>query len=200
MHIKSICLRGIKFIPISSLKVFLLRKLFGYSIGKNVKIGKAIINCNRVVIGANVLIADRTVISCGDLHIGSNTSIHSGNVIQGSANFYIGHNSRIINNHFFDLWNDIYIGNHTWIAGKNSEFWTHGSLHTKNNGKDLSIKIMDHVYVGSSSLFAPGAVVESVNLIGLGSVVSGVFRESNTIIAGNLAKVVKQNIDWRLNW
>lgn len=200
MKIKSIILRIIKFIPNYEFKVFLLKQIFGYSIGKNVKIGRAVINCNKVVIGDNVLIADRTTISCNELYIGANTSIHSGNVIQGSANFYLGSNSRIINNHYFDLWNNIHIGNNTWIAGKNSEFRTHGSVHTKDNEKDLSIIIKDHVYIGSSSLFAPGVVIESVNLVGLGSVVSGIFKESLTIIAGNSAKVVKNNIDWRSNW
>ncbi len=200
MKTKSLILRIVKFIPISSLKVFLLRNLLGYSIGKNVRIGKAIINCNTVTIGDNVFIADKNVINCNALMIGNNTSIHSGNIIQGSANFSIGNNSRIINNHFFDLWNSIQIGNNTWIAGKNSQFWTHGSIHTKNKDKDLSINIGDNVYIGSSSLFAPGVRIESVNLIGLGTVVSGVFIENNTIIAGNPAKVVKQNIDWRENW
>lgn len=200
MKIKILILRIIKFIPISGLKVFFLRSIFGYSIGENVRIGKSIINCNKVSIGDNVYIADKNIINCNELIIGNNTSFHSGNVIQGNANFVIGNNSRIINNHFFDLWNNIQIGNDTWIAGKNSQFWTHGSIYTKKGAKDLSIVIKDNVYIGSASLFAPGVLIESVNLIGLGSVVSGVFEESNTIIAGNQAKVVKRNIDWRVNW
>jgi acetyltransferase-like isoleucine patch superfamily enzyme len=200
MTIKAISLRIIKFIPVATIKVYLLRKLFGYSIGKNVRIGKAIIHCKKVNIGDNVFIADRNVISCNELKIGSNTAIHSGNIIQGGANFYIGNNSRIINNHFFDVWSSIEIGNNTWIAGRNSQFWTHGSIHTKNSAKDLSIHIKDNVYVGSASMFCPGAMVASDNLIGVGSVVSGQFVESKTIIAGNRAKVVKQAIDWRENW
>lgn len=200
MKLKYICLVIIKFIPFSSFKVFLLRKLFGYSIGKNVKIGKSIIYCKKVTIGDNVYIANKNVINCNELVIGFNTSIHSGNTIQGSANFSIGNNSRIINNHYFDLWNNIELGDNTWVAGKNSQFWTHGSIHTKKGTKDLSIKINNDVYIGSSALFSPGVIIESVNLIGLGSVVSGVFLESNTIIAGNQAKVIKQNIDWRENW
>jgi acetyltransferase-like isoleucine patch superfamily enzyme len=200
MKIKILILKTIKFIPISGLKVFFLRSIFGYSIGKNVRIGKSIINCNKVSIGDNVYIANKNTINCNELIIGNNTSFHSGNVIQGNANFVIGNNSRIINNHFFDLWNNIQIGNDTWIAGKNSQFWTHGSIYTKKGSKDLSIIIKDNVYIGSASLFAPGVLIESVNLIGLGSVVSGVFEECNTIIAGNQAKVVKRNIDWRVNW
>jgi acetyltransferase-like isoleucine patch superfamily enzyme len=200
MKVKYICLVIIKFIPFSSLKVFLLSKLFGYTIGRNVKIGKSMLCCKKVTIGDNVYIANRNIINCNELVIGYNTSIHSGNTIQGSGNFSIGNNSRIINNHHFDLWNNIELGDNTWVAGKNSQFWTHGSIHTKNGAKDLSIKINNDVYIGSSSLISPGVIIESINLVGLGSVVSGIFSESNTIIVGNQAKVIKQNIDWRENW
>jgi len=200
MIIKRIILKVIKHFPSSSLRIFLMRHLFGYSIGKNVKIGKSIINCNNVKIGDNVVIASRNVFACKELNIGSNTAIHSGNTIFGMANFSIGENSRIINNHHFDVWNSIKIGNNSWIAGKYSQFWTHGSIHTKSGTKDLSIDIGDNVYVGSSCCFAPGVTVNSINLIALGSVISSNFMQSETIIAGNPAVIVKQNIDWRLNW
>jgi len=200
MTTRSFILRVIKYIPSNIVKVFLLRKALGYTIGKNVQIGKVIINCKKVVIEDNVFIADHNNISCNELFIGVNTSIHSGNVIQGGANFSIGKNSRIINNHYFDVWNTIQIGNNTWIAGKNSQFWTHGSIHTKSKNKDLSIIIKDDVYVGSACCFAPGVVIESENLIGLGSVVTNSFLEKKTIIAGNPSVVVKENVDWRTNW
>ena len=200
MRAKSIGLRMIKHLPLNSFRIFLLKKIFNYSIGKNVKIGKTIINCAKVTIGDNVYIASKNVIVCNELSIGDNTSIHSGNVIQGSANFYIGDNSRIINNHHFDVWNDIQIGNNSWIAGKNSQFWTHGSIHTKTRNKNLSIVIKDDVYIGSACSFAPGVVIESVNLIGLGSVVTRSFTANETIIAGNPALIVKEAIDWRINW
>ncbi|WP_167498097.1 hypothetical protein [Flavobacterium resistens] len=178
----------------------MLKNLFNYSIGKNVKIGKTIINCNKVYIGNNVHIASKNSIVCNEFSIGENSSIHSGNVIQGRANFCLGTNSRIINNHHFDLWHNIQIGNNTWVAGKNSQFWTHGSIHTKLNNKDLSIIIKNDIYIGSACLFAPGVVIESQNLVGLGSVVTKKFLENNTIIGGNPANVVKQDIDWRTNW
>lgn len=200
MKIKIIILKVIKFIPINSFKVFLLKTIFGYSIGKNVKIGKAIIHCNKVTIGDNVYIADKNFIACDELIIGCDTSIHSGNIILGSANFSIGTNSRIINDHFFDLYHNIEIGNNTWIAGKGSQFWTHGSIYTKLKTKDLSIKIKNNIYIGSASYFAPGVFIESENLIGLGSVVTKSFLKKKTIIAGNPAVVVKQDIDWRINW
>ncbi|MCK0180167.1 hypothetical protein MWU50_12760 [Flavobacteriaceae bacterium S0862] len=197
---KVFILKIIRHIPVNFLKVFFLKTLFGYQIGKSVSIGKSIINCKKVNIGNNVYIASNNVFSCNKINIGSNTSIHSGNTFVGKGTFKIGENSRIINNHYFDLWNSIKIGNNTWIAGRNSEFWTHGSIKTKTNNKDLSIEIGDDVYVGSSSKFAPGTKIESLNLISLGSMVSGIFHKKETIIMGNPAKVVKENIDWRENW
>jgi acetyltransferase-like isoleucine patch superfamily enzyme len=51
-------------------------------------------------------------------YIGSNTSIHSGNVLQGSM-VHIGDNSELL---MYYLWNNIHIGNNTWIAGKTVNF------------------------------------------------------------------------------
>lgn len=189
----------IKFIPINILKIFLLRKIFGYKIGNNVVIKKSIINCNKVFIGDNVIIESNSTISCNEFKIGENSKILSGNIIIGSGNFSIGNNSRIINKHFFDLWNNIEIGNNTWIAGKDSQFWTHGSLKSKSES-NLSIYIGDNVYVGSGVKFSPGTTISSKNLIALGAVVSGKFNEEETIIAGNLATVIKKNVYWRDNW
>ncbi|TYA71417.1 acyltransferase [Seonamhaeicola marinus] len=182
------------------MKIYLLKRLFSYEIGSNVKIGRAIINCKDVSIGDNVSIGNRNTFSCKSLKIGANTKIFSGNLFLGNGEFSIGENSRIINNHFFDLYNNIALGNNTWVAGRDSQFWTHGSIHTKTATKDLSIKIENNVYIGSASRFAPGTKLSSTNLVGLGSIVSGNFNTTNTIIMGNPAKIVKQDIDWRQNW
>ncbi len=200
MNFKRLVLRFIKYLPINSLKIYLLRTLFNYQIGSNVKIGRAIINCKEVAIGDNVSIGNRNTFSCKSLKIGANTKFFSGNLFLGNGEFSIGENSRIINNHFFDLYNNISLGNNTWVAGRDSQFWTHGSIHTKTGAKDLSIKIENNVYIGSASRFAPGTKLSSNNLIGLGSVVSGDFKATNTIIMGNPAKVMKQGVDWRQNW
>ncbi len=189
----------VKRLPSNYLRVLFYRVLFKYKIGVNVKIGKTIISAKRVVIGDNVLISNDNHISCNELKIGNNVSIHSGNRIMGSANFSIGENSRIINNHFIDLYNNVTIGLNTWLAGKSSQIWTHGSVSTKL-GKKLDVFIGNNVYVGSNVCIAPGVHIADINLIGLGSVVTNSFNESKTIIIGNPSKVVKENIDWRKNW
>jgi acetyltransferase-like isoleucine patch superfamily enzyme len=197
---KSLYVRIIRRCPTNYVRILFYRKLLGYRIGENVKIGRCTINCNTVIIGDNVLIRDNNSISCDSLSVGSNTKIHSGNIIQGSSSFSMGNNSRIINEHFIDLWNDVKIGNNTWLAGKGSQLWTHGSIHTKTGLKNLSIHIMDDVYVGSGVKIAPGVLIKSINLIGLGSVVYQSVLTQKNIIVGNPATIVKEKIDWRENW
>lgn len=199
MKFKLFLLRLFKYVPFSSIRIMIMRGAFGYKIGKNVYIGKAYINCKNVTIGDNVKIAMNNNFTCTTLIIGDNTVFHSKNNIVGNGVFKIGDNSRVINNHYFDVWHNITIGNNTWIAGKNSEFWTHGSIHTKT-GKNLDIEIGDHTYVSSSCKFAPGVKIGSINIVGLGSVVTSNFLDDKNIIAGNPAKIVKNNIDWRESW
>lgn len=186
--------------PFNKVRVFIYRNAFNYTIGTNVFIGKSILNSKKVTIGNNVVLKNNITIACGSVTIGNNTSILSGNTIVGKASFSIGENSRIINDHFIDVWNSVSIGNNTWLAGKGSQLWTHGSIYTKTGKKDLSINIGDDIYIGSKCAIAPGVKIESLNLIGLGSVVTHSITSSKNIIAGNPAKIIKENIDWRENW
>lgn len=198
--LKKILFKLIKVCPSNKFRVIIYKKIFNYKIGTNVQIGKSVINAKNVIIGNNVIIRNNTTISCNSLKIGNNTVIHSGNVISGKNSFKIGENSRIINDHFIDLWNSVEIGNNTWLAGKRSQIWTHGSIHTKTGDKDLSIKIGNDIYIGSNSSISPGVKIESLNLIGLGSVLTKSIDSSRNIIAGNPARIIRENIDWRENW
>ena len=192
-------LKFISLIPINSLRIFLYRKVLGYNIGTGVVIKRSILKAKKVVIGNQVTILARNVISCNELHIGEGSSILERNRITGTTSFIMGKGSRVINDHFIDLSADVTFGNNTWLAGKSSQIWTHGSLHTKT-GKDLSVTIGDHVYIGSGVLIAPGVKIAISNLIGLGSVVSTSFLTERTVIAGNPSKVVKEDVDWQKNW
>lgn len=200
MLLKKILFKFITLCPFNSVRIFIYKKIFHYSIGANVFIGRSIINAQKVNIGANVRIVHHTSISCNQLDIGEGTSILSGTVIQGDGSFTIGKNSRIINDHYIDLGNDVIIGNNTWLAGKRSQIWTHGSLHTKTGKKDLRVIIGDDIYIGSNTLIAPGVHIANLNLIGMGSVITKSIETSRNVIAGNPATVVKQDIDWRENW
>lgn len=196
---KKIVLSIICITPFNIIRIFLYKRLLNYKIGKNVFIGKSKIKCKSVIIHDNVYIGHKNFISCNKLTLKENSKILSQNSLTGKANFILGNNSRIINKHIIDLWNDVTIGSNTWIAGSGSQLWTHGSLSTKLN-KKLAITIEDNVYISSNVLIAAGVHIKSTNLVGLGSVVTRSIVSSNNVIIGNPSEIVKSDVDWRTNW
>ena len=58
------------------------------------------------------------------------------------------------------------------------------------------VVIGDHVWIGYRVLVNKGVVIPENTVIGTGAVVTKSFDESNTILAGVPAKVVKKNIKW----
>jgi len=63
-----------------------------------------------------------------------------------------------------------------------------------NYGK--SIKIQDHVWVGKDSKIGKNTKISKDSIIGWNSVVTKKFDKTNVIIAGNPAKIVKENVNW----
>lgn len=64
--------------------------------------------------------------------------------------------------------------------------------------KSKEIKIGDNVWVGCGVKIYQGSIIPNNTVIAANSVVRGLFNEENTIIAGNLAKVIKKNVNWDL--
>lgn len=65
------------------------------------------------------------------------------------------------------------------------------------NNKKASVVIQDHVWVCASAVLLKGAYISSDSIVGHSAVVSGKFSEKNVAIAGNPAKIVKRDINWR---
>lgn len=65
----------------------------------------------------------------------------------------------------------------------------------KRINKAMDVFIGDRVWVATNSLILKGANISNDSVVGAGSIVTGSF-ESNAIIAGNPAKVVKNGISW----
>lgn len=62
-----------------------------------------------------------------------------------------------------------------------------------NAGKD--VRISEHVWIGNQVIILKGTELEEDIVVGSGSVVMGCFP-AHTVIAGNTAKIVKENIRW----
>jgi acetyltransferase-like isoleucine patch superfamily enzyme len=94
-----------------------------------------------------------------------------------------GENTLVLDEHFFDVYGKISLGNGSWIAGHGSQFWTHGL-----SVQDRDINIGQKNYIGTAVLFAPGTSIGSNNVVALGSVVMSKLSCNASLISGNPAK------------
>jgi len=68
------------------------------------------------------------------------------------------------------------------------------------NGKVINrcgnISIGNHVWIGMNAVLLKNIIIPDNCIIGAGAVVSGKFSESNCILAGNPAEIVRRGINW----
>ncbi len=190
-------------LPAFILKNWLLR-LFGWKIGRNVKIGHSIILSKNVFLESGSRVGNLNFCIVDYLKINSSGSLGHLNYIRGPLYFFLGFKaalgnfnhvkrsykpvtwgksmlkvgaySKITSGHTIDCTRPVILGCSSVIAGKSSQLWTHGYMHDSKSGKrvriDGSIRIGDHVYIGSMSLINPGIKLCSGVTIGSMSVVS----------------------------
>ena len=63
-----------------------------------------------------------------------------------------------------------------------------------NGSKDIIIG--NHVWVGNKTTILKGVVIEDNSIVATGSILTKPFLKSNSIIAGNPAIIVKEEINW----
>lgn len=203
--IKIILGKLISMAPTSKLRCFLYRNIFGYKIQK-AKIGW----------GTFIVVKDANLDGCiigkhnsftgpMNISINKNASMGSSNIFncnwwieQESDNVYNKPNllmesgTRISNNHYIDIAGSFTLCKKSMIAGRGSQFWTHGA-----GAIDRNIFIGENCYIGSAVRFSPGSSIGKNSLIGLGSVVTKKFNTENVIIAGQPAKIIREDYDWK---
>ncbi|TXE64167.1 acyltransferase [Serratia nematodiphila] len=118
-----------------------------------------------------------------DINKKSNFTCHGG---------YIGPDN------IFVIYNGISIGagcNISWGCQFLDDDFHKLNYHDKKN-RDKRISIGDHVWIGCNVSVLKGTTIASGCVVAANSVVSGDFLMENCLIAGNPAKVVKENISW----
>ncbi len=142
---------------------------FGYN--SNVKIGKSI----SVGPGVNIIVKDNACLT-----IGNGTYFTSDMHLEAVSNISIGNDCAV-------SWGVTIIDDdhHTVINEA-----------TANDQKRSEVVIGNHVWIGCNATVLKGTVIGNNCIVGAGSIVNGVFPD-NSLIAGNPAKIIKSNIDWK---
>ena len=192
------------------------RLCFGYKIGQRVRVGFTILDAaeceiaddarfghfnivtgvERLVIGEHARIGHLNIIRGGDeVRIGRYAEIIRLNEINSipdpevvnpvEPKFHLGDGSVVTTGHKIDFTDRVSIGRRTILGGRNSSLWTHNRQRTR------PILIGELSYIGSEIRVAPGGVIPSRCIVGIGSVITGRLEGENQLIAGVPAKPLK---------
>jgi acetyltransferase-like isoleucine patch superfamily enzyme len=195
-------------IPLPNLiKIFIYRTIFKYKIGSNVKIGLSWIFVEDLIIGDEVKIGNfNRFKNIPFVSIGNNTIISSYNHFTSTSVFYsergkqeknvnprlvIGKEVGIALRHYFDIQDELSIGDFSTIAGIDSQFFTHQIDILNNCQSAKPISIGKYCMIGSGVKFSPGTFISDYTIVAMGSVVHGNHPELYSLIAGNPAKLIK---------
>ena len=145
---------------------------------------------NRIIIGGYCNLSGLSIMCEGDnnnVYIGKGVVVNATkqkavimNAIEGTS-IYIGDGCLLSNN--IELHSSDY---HSILDIKS----------TKRINSAKNIHIGDRVWIGFRSIILKGTNLPDDTIVGAGSIVTGHFSDSNSVIAGNPAKVVKSGIKW----
>jgi acetyltransferase-like isoleucine patch superfamily enzyme len=205
----------ITFIPVNGVRILFLRLFCGYKIDFKSKVGmfniissKDFVMSNSIIGNFNYIDAKTVSIQFGiikkfnrikhlnQLYLKERSVVFSWNFIGGNRdeentkfqNLSLGMDSEILRNNYFDVTNEIMIGNNVVFGGNGSEIWTHGY---DTGRKMLTGKVIfkNDIFIGSKCIFTKGVEVESNTTIGSGSVVYKSITESGLYSSQQLVKV-----------
>lgn len=196
----------ISVVPLAAVRRVLLGLIHGYTIHPSARVEMfAVIAVDSATIAARarvgrftkftgpfslridegVRIGPSNVIACGSF------AGEAARVNQGfTRTCHLKRDALMTSNHYVDVSGGFTLGEHSWIGGRGSQFWTHGA-----NLGGQAVSIGDRTYVGSAVRFAPGATVGNESLVSLGAVVTKAFTEPRLLLGGVPAKVLRENIE-----
>lgn len=124
-------------------------------------------------------------------------------VLNKGTTLIIGEKTSIHGAHFKIMENDsfIKIGKDCMISSGILIWYTDAHSVCDENDRVLnigkSIEIGNHVWIGMNSCMTKNTKISDNSIVGWNSTVTKKFVETNVIIAGNPAQIVKRNINWQ---
>lgn len=196
------------FLP-QAAKKSLLRRTHKFSIARDARIGFSLLRVDNLVMqegsrlgNFNVFSNVSTVVLHKHAHVGSynyftgrSRSVPSRTPSPGNTGFPtldLGEQATISSMHYFDITDNIRIGDYSTIAGKASQFWTHGISMEKNCQVRGPIAIGRYCLVGSSVRFVANSGIADGTVVGAGAVVTKQLVDSYCLVGGVPAKCLKK--------
>lgn len=193
------------------------RVVFGYKIGKRVKVGFSIVDAREVEIGDDVSIGHFNVFTgIKKLSIGEHSRIGVLNVFRGGEEIEIGRYCDILRLNEInsipepDVVNETdprcIIGDGCMIGASHKIDFTdrvefgkcvilggrNSSIWTHNRQRTAPVVVGERTYLGSEIRVAPGAAIAPKCIVGLGSVITGKFSNEYRLVGGVPAKEIKE--------
>jgi acetyltransferase-like isoleucine patch superfamily enzyme len=193
------------------------RIFFGYRIGRGVRVGLSLIDAAECELGDYVSFGHfNVVIGVNRLKFGDHVRVGHLNIIRGGQEvrlgryaeigrmneinsipdaevvnpiepvFSLGDGSVVTTGHKIDFTDRVEIGRRTILGGRNSSLWTHNRQRTR------PIIIGEMSYIGSEIRVAPGGVIPSRCMVGIGSVITGRIVGENHLVAGVPARIIRE--------
>lgn len=188
-------------VPFGRLRIALYRRLLGYRIGAGCRIGMFnVIACRSLRLGEDSVIGRGNLIK-GDFDLAAGPRLFVGNfnvmtcpwglagrrrgATYGTA-ITFGADCLVNDRHFLDGHGRIEVGDGSWIAGRDSQIYTHGI-----GVADRDVMIGRGCFVGSAVRFAPGSGVGDRVVVGMGSVVVDRVAGDASLVSGFPARAIR---------
>jgi acyl-[acyl carrier protein]--UDP-N-acetylglucosamine O-acyltransferase len=190
----------------SRVKVFVYRRVLGFDVAIDARVGFSVVVCRDLVMGSDTVIGHLNVVR-GNMtlrmeskaSIGQLNWITSGNpdprYFQESGRWsglILGEESSITSRHVLDCTDKIEIGRFTTFAGYRSTLLTHGIDYRTAKQTCRPIKIGDFCLFGSNAVVLMGVTVADRSIVGAGSIVANTIDEELGLWAGSPARRVKE--------
>ena len=192
------------------------RALYGYEIGRDVRIGLSLLDATHATLGAGTHIGHFSMITrVGNFVTGRHVRIGTLNLIRGGERVGLGDYSVIMRLNVLNAIPDhdcttdptsvLEFGAGVVVtSGHRIDFTDritlgknvivggrNSSLWTHNRQETAPIEIGDFCYLGSEVRLAPGAGLPSECILGIGSVLVGTISEARSLVAGVPARTVR---------
>ena len=194
----------------------LYRALFGYRIGRGVRIGLVILDAEAVDLGDGTEIGHLNLVTrVGSLVTGKSVRIGALNIIRGGERFRLGDYAEVMRLNVLNAIPDhdcttspvsrLEIGaGAVVVSGHRIDFTDqvtigrnvivggrNSSLWTHNRQQTAPIAIGDFCYLGSEVRLAPGARLAERSILGLGSVLAGAIDTPGSLVGGVPARIIR---------